>query len=315
MQKNADLYDFIQNLQGLMYQAGLKHYAETTPADQQIQDPDYPPIMHIRRGYAESVTWMLVQLYEFHPEPLTVDTFRVRAVYSAPRLSQALLELIASEGWAHRDGDNYVLSNTGLDVIQTMLNQRSTKFQSFCPLTSDKLDTLIHYSDRIFTHAINTYNDRATWCLCHSQNRKPTDVSPIASLIHICSDFNAWRDDCHMSAYREQHVDGMTWEAFAFVDDKKAKTASELFEKLAYRGWTLNEWQTTLNQLCDKSWIKKDKDKYTSTDAGKSIRQTVEAKTDELFYSTWDALTESEQTEYIHLLKELDDACVNILND
>jgi len=315
MQKNAELYDFTQNLQGLIFQAGMKHYAETTPADQQVETPELPPIMNIRRGYAESVGWMMVQLYEFHPEPLTVNTFRVRAVYSAPRLSQALLELIASEGWADRKGEAYSLTGQGLDTIKTLLNRRSEQFHNFCPLSAEALDKLVTYSDRIFQHAIDNHDEQTTWCLRYSQNRKPKNVSSIASLIHICSDYNAWRDDCHMQAYTAQGVDGMTWEAFTFVNNKEARTAQALFDTLSYRGWTVSEWQTALDTLCNLGWISQAGDLYASTELGKSVQETVETRTDDLFYSAWDALSDEEQVDYIHLLKELNEVCMGMLSE
>ena len=93
MQKNADLYNLTQQVQGAMYQAGQKQYLISLSDEERDNQPQRPPLLNIRGGYAESVGWMMVQLLEFDPEPLTVEKFRVRAIYSAPRLSQALLEL------------------------------------------------------------------------------------------------------------------------------------------------------------------------------------------------------------------------------
>lgn len=319
MDKNSQLYDFTQNLQGVLYQAGMKHYAEATPQDQQIPTPDYPAIMNIRRGYAESVAWMMVQLYEFHPEPLTVEKFRVRAVYSAPRLSQALLELIASEGWADRDLDDnfYTLTDAGYQFIHNMLADRNAKFANFKPLADNELNILVSFSERIFDYAIEYGDEAREWALIHSQNRKPpTDTPAIAKLIHVCSDFNAWRDDCHSLAFSLQGADGMTWEAFAFVDDEQAQTASALFEKLNYRGWTVNEWQTALDNLAAHGWIKASDNVYIATEKGKSIREAVEYKTDISFYAPWhNVLSAEEQTMYIGLLNKLHDVCMKMLSD
>ncbi|GEM_PF-1513804 len=315
MKKNSELYDFTQTLQGVIYQAGMKHYAQTKPDDQKSPQLDYPPIMNIRQGYAESVGWMMVQLYEFHPEPLTVEKFRVRAVYSAPRLSQALLELIASEGWANRDGEAYTLTDTGLNFIQSLLNRRSETFQNFYPLTKDKLTQILEYSNRIFDYAIDKNSEQATWCLRHSQNRKPINGSEIGQLIHVSSDYNAWRDDCHMQAYTAQHVDGMTWEAFTFVDKEQTQTAGTLFDALGYRGWTVNEWQHALDRLCQLGWITRLGETYISTELGKTIRKSIEEQTDALFFSSWARLSEEEQANYINLLIELQDACNRILSD
>lgn len=316
MQKNADLYNLTQQVQGTMYQAGQKQYLESLSDDERDNQPQRPPLLNIRGGYAESVGWMMVQLREFDPEPLTVEKFRVRAVYSAPRLSQALLELIASEKWVTRVEEAYRLTDAGRQVINQLSNQRSTIFANFEPLPADELDTLVDISERIFAKALQSDDAQSTWCLRYSQRRKPDEnTSFINKLIHVCSDFNAWRDDTHMAAQNEQGVDGMTWEAFSFVDDGKAKIAPDLFDQLAYRGWTVDEWQRALNHLCDKGWIQGDDDGYQSTDEGKTIRQAVETKTDELFYAPWGVLSHDEQVMYIALLNKLNDWCTALLSE
>ncbi len=316
MQKNADLYNLTQQMQGAIYQAGMKHYAATPSEEQDTQTPKPNPLMTIRNGYAESIAWMMVQLYEFEPEALTVDTFRMRAVYSAPRLSQAILELIASEKWAHRVGEDYKLTNSGYAVIHNMLAGRNQKLLNFCPLPKEELDKLVDYSERIFASALDTDDEQSVWCLHHSQKRKPIgkQVTQMPKLLHVCSDMNAWRDDTHMQAYREQGVDGMTWEAFSFVDDKTATTAETLFDQLAYRGWTVTEWQSTLDELANNGWIIGDETGYTSTDTGKSIRQIVESKTDTLFFAPWETLSQEEQVDYVRLLHKLNDVCMGMLS-
>jgi len=315
MQKNADLYNLIQQVQGAIYQAGQKQYLTTLTDEERDNQPQRPPLLNVRGGYAESIGWMMVQLFEFDPEPLTVEKFRVRAVYSAPRLSQAFLELIASEKWANRVGEAYTLTDTGRDVIKQLINQRSTTFADFEPIPPDELSKLVMYSEQIFETALDNGDEKSTWCLRHSQRRKPdTSESSTAKLIHVGSDFNAWRDDAHMTAYKEQDVDGMVWETFSYVDDGKAHTAPHLFDQLAYRGWTVEEWQTALDCLVDRGWIGSDKTGYQSTDEGKSVHQTVEQKTDELFYAPWTVLSQNEQVEYVYLLNKLNDTCTTILS-
>jgi hypothetical protein len=316
MQKNADLYNLTQQLQGTMYQAGQKQYLALLSDEARDNQPQRPALMTIRGGYAESIGWMMAQLLEFDPEPLTVEKFRVRAVYSAPRLSQALLELIASEKWANRIGEEYSLTNEGRAVITNLVNQRNMMFADFEPIPTDDLSQLVDLSQRIINASLDRGDEKATWCLRYSNKRKPNDsVSAISKLIHVCSDYNAFRDDAHMTAYTAQGVDGMTWEAFSFIDNGNASTANDLFDQLAYRGWTIDEWQNALNCLADKGWIEGGVSGYQSTELGKSISQIVEQKTDELFYAPWDILSDDEQVEYVRLLNTLNDTCMGLINE
>lgn len=315
MQKNADLYNFTQQLQGAMYQAGQKQYLALLSDDARANQPQRPPLMNIRGGYAESVGWMMMQLLEFDPEPLTVEKFRVRAVYSAPRLSQALLELIASEKWVYRIGEEYRLTDEGRAVIRNLVEGRNVMFADFAPIPADDLVKMVDMSQRIMQASLDSGDDKATWCLRYSQNRKPDDsVSAISKLIHACSDYNAFRDDAHMTAYTMQGVDGMTWEAFSFIHRQTATTAYDLFDQLAYRGWTVDEWQDALHCLIGKGWIEGKDSRYHVTEKGETISQQVEQKTDELFYAPWSVLNNDEQVEYIHLLNTLNDTCMALIS-
>ena len=308
--------NFTQTLQGTMFQAGQKQYFTSLSDEERENQPERPPLLNIRRGYAESVAWMMVQLFEFDPEPLTVEKFRIRAVYSAPRLSQSLLELIASEKWANRIGEDYSLTDEGHALLSNLDKQRNTIFANFEPLPADDLSKLVDMSQRIIQASLDSGDEQVTWCLRHSNKRKPNNsVSDISKLIHVCSDFNAFRDDAHMSAYTEHEVDGMTWEAFSFIHSGQAQTANALFDQLAYRGWTVVEWQDALNCLADKGWIEGDRSGYQSREKGKTISQEVEQKTDARFYAPWDVLSDNEQIEYVSLLNTLNDRCLALLSE
>ena len=189
-------------------------------------------------------------------------------------------------------------------------------FANFEPIPSSELDKLVKMSQQIMQASLESGDEQTTWCLRYSQKRKPDDnVSAVAKLIHVCSDYNAFRDDVHMAAYGEQGVDGMTWEAFSFVDDGNVKNASELFDQLAYRGWTIDEWGNALDCLSQKGWLSCVESGYQSTEKGKSIRQTVEQKTDALFYAPWDTLSQDKQVEYVHLLNKLNDKCMALISE
>ena len=65
MLKNAELYDFTQNFQGNLFFAASKTYKGEVY--------ERPALLNLRRGYAESPSWMMVQMLEFAPEGMTVE--------------------------------------------------------------------------------------------------------------------------------------------------------------------------------------------------------------------------------------------------
>src|SRR5689334_1828837 len=90
---NSDFYELTQDFQAALFQGGMA-----------LQTDNFPPaatnpLLQLRRGYAESPAWFLVQAEEFDPEPLSVKNIRVRAVWSSERIVNAILDLMASEQW------------------------------------------------------------------------------------------------------------------------------------------------------------------------------------------------------------------------
>lgn len=310
IEKNAALYDVTQNLQGLMLQAANTVYQAGLSEEARANRPPLPPLMQLRAGYAESPGWVMVQMVEFAPEPLTVEKFRKRAVYSAPRLSLALLELLASEKWLDRIGDEYHLTDAGRDVIMGRFQLRSQICAGFEPIEADLLHRLDHLLTRILEASLASATPPGTWCLAYSRRRAPSSDAPILyRLIHHMSDLNAFRDDAHMAAYSAHQIEGFVWEAFNFVHAGQANSAESLFDQLAYRGFSCSDWSDSLEDLSARGWIVPMDSAYQVAEKGREVFRQVEAQTDAYFYAPWDVLNRDETEELISLLMELESRC------
>lgn len=307
MEKNSELYDFTQNLGGQVFFAAFQ-----TNLTQEKRDnwTKRDPIMNLKRGYAESPSWILVQALEFTPEALTVERFRKRAVYSAPRLTEGLLELMASEQYFDRIGDEYHLTEKGQAEADKIRNFRLTVFEGFEPITSDEINKAVKYLEHIIDKSLKADNPPGTWCLAHSRNRAPDgSAPPLAKLIQFSSDFNSFRDDAHMAAFGAHQVEGYVWEAFSYIKSELAQNASELYEKLAYRGFYTEDWQAALDDLAGRGWIIQDGGYYGVTEAGFAVAKDVESMTDTYFFAPWNVLSDDEYNELITIIKELSEEC------
>lgn len=307
MQKNSQLYDLTQNAQGAIFRAAFQNYL--TSLEEEGKDrPTLPQILQLRGGYAESPGWIMVQVAEFLPEPLTVEKFRRRAVYSAPRLIQGFLELLASEKYLDRIGDDYHVTDAGREVIEAMTLRRTAILTGFEPLPKSDLDRLENLMRRVIDASLQSSDPPGTWCLEHSRNRAPSDSTPaLIKIARYCADLNAFRDDAHMAAYKPHNVDGRTWEAFNQVHQGNAKTAEDLFELLAYRGFSRKEWSRSLTDLVERGWLQELAGNHTVTDLGMTIFAAVETQTDAFFYAPWDTLSDPEFAELCQLLQRLHD--------
>jgi Helix-turn-helix family len=307
MEKNSELYDFTQNLQGtIFYSAFVSHVSDE---DKQAWQ-DRPAIMNIRRGYAESPGWMMVQALEFAPEPLSVERFRRRAVYSAPKLSLAMLELLASEKYLDRIGDDYHLTEMGQAAADKNEIFRVKAFEGFEPILIAEIEQLEALMRKIIDASLEADNLADRWCISHSRNRAPSeDVSALAKIIQYGADFNAIRDDAHMAAYGSHDVNGHVWEAFSFIANNQAKSAADLYEQLAYRGFYTEDWQAALDELIENGWLMKNDSEYAVTDMGNSVKADVGEKTDAYFFASWSILSNTEYDELIMIMKQLNAAC------
>src|SRR5215213_3454390 len=103
---DATFYNLLMEAFDAIYSAGSARIP--TPGEPE------PAILQLRAGLAESPGWFLIQAAEFDPEPLTVTNLRVRDIYASERIVQALLDLMASEGWLDRSAqDAYALTAKG----------------------------------------------------------------------------------------------------------------------------------------------------------------------------------------------------------
>ncbi|MFN8372904.1 MAG: hypothetical protein U0694_08505 [Anaerolineae bacterium] len=308
--KNAQFYDLTQETQGAMFSAALAHRA------QKGLPPFNPPplLMQVRRGYAESPAWFMAQAAEFLPEPLTVAKLRVRDIYASEKLVKALLQLMASEKWFDVIGEEYHLTEAGLEIISGSRQRTTVLFADFAPIPQaaiERLEALLH---RVLETTLTCPEPPSTWSLLHSRNRAPAaDAPAMQRLFHHFSDINAARDDAHMAAFMPHKVDGYVWEAFSFVCNG-LKTADELFDQLAYRGYSRHDYADALKILAARRWVQVLEDGYHVTDSGRIAREKVEQLTDDYFYAGWTCLDEDEFDEVYTLLNQLKSACESIAN-
>ena len=301
MNLNAAFYDDIQNTAMPFYKAMM------AVQQQQENRPDPPPLLTIRRGYAESPAWYMIQAAEFDPEPLTVAKLRVRDTYASESLALALLEMMASEKWLDRCGDEYHLTEAGREVMVQLKTRTTSLLQDVVVPENVDVARLESLLQRVIVASLQCPTPPGNWCLSYSNRRAPDEDAPLlARLLHFVSDFNAFRDDAHMAAWQPLGVAGYEWESFSWVVNGGANTAVSLFDNLAYRGYSQSDFAAALHNLTERGWLTQDGDGYSLTDAGRAVHAKVERLTDDYFYTPWhEALSEAEIAETIELLRVL----------
>jgi hypothetical protein len=303
---DATFYDLTQEAAGAIFGAML---AAQRRAEAQPEPP--PPLLQVRRGYAESPAWFLVQAAEFDPEPLTVENLRVRDVYASERIVAALLELMASEGWLDRDmAGLFHLTAAGRAQYQRLRPRQHALIGALEPPPGAQAEQLASLLGRAIDAGLGSPNPPGTWCLAHSRRRAPAaEVPPLALIFQYSEDINAFRDDAHMAAWSSTGLKGYEWETFSHVCAGQANTADRLFEQLSHRGYSRQEYAAALSELARRGWLAPSGDAgaYQVTETGRHRRGEVEQATDDYFYAPWSGLAKEEIAMVHNLLMNLRD--------
>lgn len=306
MYDSPALYDLTQTLSGAIFgaMAAAQQRAGHWP-------PEIPDLLRLRRGRAESPGWFLVQALEFDPEPISVAKLRIRDIYASEGIVFALLALMASEKWLEPvNKDEYLLSDEGRALAEGRVDRMREAIASLeQELDLSLLGRLESLLEWIISASMACDDPPGNWCLRYSRNRAPgPNSSPLVKINQYMADFNAFRDDAHMAAWRPQGVSGYTWEAFAFVCDGSADTALNIDRALHYRGYSTGEYAAALDSLVQRGWLEDvlgDPGRYRPTDVGSDVRQEVERLTNRYFYEPWKQLGNDEQTETVNLMNRL----------
>jgi hypothetical protein len=302
MKKNADFYNLSQSLAGSLYQAAAavqKQEGETTPT---------PPIlMQLRGGYAESPAWFLVQALEFEPPSLTVDNLRVRDIYASEDLVAAILELMRSEGWLIAHHGAFILTAGGRELISSRLIDGTRRLGKVdLGDWAPNVGRLEYLLEKINDASLKCENPPGTWCLAHSRNRAVlSSGNSLARIRQFTSDWNAFRDDAHMAAFKSVEPRAFVWEAFTLLSRPEPRTAAEINQALFYRGYNAAAYENGLISLIKRGWVEKSGQTFIMTPLGQAILADVEDLTNKYFFGPWEILSKAETEELYILLGKL----------
>ena len=152
------------------------------------------------------------------------------------------------------------------------------------------MQRLVELLGKLFSLCLSAGDPPGSWCLAHSRRRarQVPEAPPLLQQIsQFMSDFNAYRDDAHMAAWKAEdvakHMSGKHLISFTVA---RPKAPAELDEKLFYRGYSAGEWAGALQELRERGWLAGVAGgDHTVTAAGYDVQATVEEATDDYFYA------------------------------
>lgn len=229
------------------------------------------------------------------PQPISVERVRVRGVYNAPRIAEEALNGLVSGGYLTAD---FVATAKAREAIEIILAGQRKGLVELALLPGDEPQQLVELVGRV-CDAAAALAAPPTPCLA-DQRRRPAaaDLPLTERFVRYAGQLNAFRDDCHIAAWKPQGTDGHTWEIFSYIWRSEATSHDDMPEQLMqFRGYSPEESTAAVQTLVERGWIETadEPGKYRASQSGNKLRQEVEDLTDSYFYTAFNVLNEDEQ--------------------
>lgn len=229
------------------------------------------------------------------PEPLTVDRVRVRSAYNAPRVVQAALDNLAQLGYLT---SGYAATQKAGEAMDSVLARQRAKLVEIALLPDGEAEQLVALMGRVCDRAARL-DEPDTPCLADQRLRPASADLPLTErFVRYAGQMNAFRDDCHLAAWKRHDIDGHVWEIFTHIWRGEATSHEDMPEQLMqFRGYTAEESAAALEELARRGWIEPadEAGKYRISAAGNALRQEAEDLTDQYFYAAFNVLSAAEQ--------------------
>lgn len=238
--------------------------------------------------------------FYIRPEPLTVRRLRVRNPYGNP---QAQAKAIQSLQEANLLDSKGIITQEAVAAYQALIDIQNAVADELDKMDTAKLQQVLKYINHAYEAALKV-EEPATLSL-QDATRLDMHNGLVHQIFYKIGRLGAFRDDCHIAAWKPLEIDGNLYEAFSLVWDGTADSAAKLFEARSNRGYEEADWQSSLDKLVEMGWLEKDDDAYKTTDEGQKIRDEIEVKTDEYFYQAFAGLSDKEMSDFLTLLQEV----------
>lgn len=240
-----------------------------------------------------------------HPQESSKQAMLDRSPYGNPAQLEKDLKEAAERGWITISASGFTATERALaftDKLITELKARSVEAEAAVQVDIPKLVALL---ERVVNGAEAAPFDFKP-IFTYGRNYEYEDKTPSMLWVrrHLIS-LGSYRDDCHISAWRELEVPGYVFETLTFLWNEEAKTAPELAENLSFRNYQEEDYAEALEKLVKHGWAEKDEEGYALTEEGKSVRQAVENKTDENYKEAFKVLSDQELAELTAMLASI----------
>lgn len=253
-----------------------------------------------------SWSWFtLLHVLASEPEPATREGLRRQYPYTNPQRPLSHLQAAAAQGYLVEKAGSYRLTDEGRAAAQTFADDLRTIMVAIDPLLPEDGARLAVLLGRLVQATVNAPVPPEPWLLCRSYRLMPQAVPPLPFSEQAISCLAAYRDDCHIAAWRPSGLTGPALEALTLLWRGDVNSLAALHRRLVRRDHTRATYRTALVELRDQGFVTGPDETLVVTDLGGAFRQQVEEDTDRFFFTPWSSLNADDKTSLDELVSRL----------
>jgi len=243
-----------------------------------------------------------------HPQESSKQAMLDRSPYGNPARLEIDLKDAAERGWITLSESGFTATDKALAFTEKLITELKARADEAEAVIETDIPKLVALLERVVNGA-EAAPVEFKLSFTYGRNYEYEDKSPSMLWVrrHLIS-LGSYRDDCHISAWRELEVLGYVFETLTFLWNEEAKTAAELAEKLPFRNYQEEDYADALEKLVECGWAEQGEEGYALTEKGKSVRQAVENKTDENYKEAFNVLSDQELVELTAMLASMAEA-------
>lgn len=280
----------------LMYSVLKEYWAITEPHIERAADQNGIPIELYYYG-------------ELGLNYFSIEDFQKRDPYTNPERFEQAFTRLEFKDWIFPDvGDRYQVSQKAQDAVKQIVSVGDQQLSRFALITDIELNQTAVLLKKILKACFEAPEPPEKWAIV-TRFRTISDNAPlIAQVREALMYLFAYRDDSYLSAARPHFGGaGVVWSVLGYAWKKEAVTASQMAERMSFRGYDQFEYEAAIEAAVQIGWMEPDDapNAFRPTEQGRELREQVESLTDKYFYRTFHSLSDREREQLHSLLTTL----------
>lgn len=228
------------------------------------------------------------------PEPFTIEaTYKI-----TPYARQEDRFYVRSDGAAERgflekvDDGAYRITDKGREGLVTFFTEAYAYLTDFDLLDETTMQNTVTILKKIVDGVEASEAGKFFFDISRTSHQYASNDAAVID--QYVTDLGRFRDGAHIAAWQSSDLTAHQLETLSFVWGGEFTTAQAIHEQRPNRGYSVEEFQQTLDTLVEKGLIEADGNAYKVTEKGKTLRDEIEDKTNDIFFASWKTLTGGE---------------------